>query len=132
MIVGIKFKHLIKMKIQIPAQGILQTNDWGDSKMYKVVCSCGNDDCTHTVDIESDNEITVTIYTTTRTNFWSKSRWQHLWNLLVKGHTDFETSIVLDKQTALNYAETLKAAVNDVETFKEAKRGNKKTETRTN
>lgn len=120
------------MKIQTPAQGILQINDWGNSKMYKVVCQCGNDDCTHTVDIEADQEVTVIVYTNTKTNFWSKSRWYHIWKLLIKGYTEFETTIVLDKQTALNYAETLKAAVNDVETFKEAQDGNKKTKTRTN
>jgi hypothetical protein len=112
------------MKSQKPAQGVLQVNDWGNSKMYKVVCECGNEDCTHTVDIEADVDVTVTIYTRTRTNFWSKKRWHHIWQLLTKGHTDFETSIVLDKQTALNYADTLKSAVKDVEKFKKDQHGN--------
>jgi hypothetical protein len=34
---------------------------------------------------------------------------------------DFEGSIHLKEQTALNYAETLKTAVKDVKTFKEKK-----------
>jgi len=104
---------------QTPAKGILLVNEWGPSKMYKVVCECGNDDCTHTVDVEAeDTGVTVTIYTKTRTNFWSMNRWQHIWTLLVKGHVDFETNIHLSEQSALNYSETLMQAVHDVKNFK--------------
>jgi hypothetical protein len=104
---------------EVPAKGILLVNEWGTSKMYKVVCECGNDDCTHTVDIEAeDTGVTVTIYTKTRTNFWSMNRWQHIWTLLINGHVDFETNIHLSEQSALNYSETLKQAVYDVKNFK--------------
>ena len=104
---------------EIPARGILKVNEWGSSKMYKVVCECGNDDCTHTIDIEAeDSGVTVTIYTQTRTNFWSMSRWKHICTLLIKGHVDFETNIHLSEQSALNYGETLKQAVQDVKNFK--------------
>ena len=104
---------------EAPARSILKVNEWGTSKMYKVVCECGNDDCTHTVDIEAeDTGVTVTIYTKTRTNFWSMNRWQHIWTLLINGHVDFETNIHLSEQSALNYSETLKQAVYDVKNFK--------------
>ena len=104
---------------EVPAKGILLVNEWGPSKMYKVVCECGNDDCTHTVDIEAeDTGVTVTIYTKTRTNFWSMNRWQHIWTLLTNGYIDFETNIHLSEQSALNYSETLKQAVYDVKNFK--------------
>lgn len=104
---------------EAPARSILKVNEWGTSKMYKVVCECGNDDCTHTVDIEAeDTGVTVTIYTKTRTNFWSMNRWQHIWTLLTNGYIDFETNIHLSEQSALNYSETLKQAVYDVKNFK--------------
>ena len=104
---------------ETPARGILKVNEWGSSKMYKVVCECGSDDCTHTIDIEAEDKgVTLTIYTTTRTNFWSMSRWKHIWTLLVNGHVDFETNIHLSEQSALNYGETLKQAVQDVKNFK--------------
>ena len=107
------------MIAETPARGILKVNEWGTSKMYKVVCECGNDGCTHTIDIEAeDTGVAVTIYTTTRTNFWSVSRWKHIWTLLVKGHVNFETNIHLSEQSALNYSETLKQAVQDVKDFK--------------
>jgi hypothetical protein len=107
------------MIAETPAKGILKLNEWGSSKMYKVVCECGSDDCTHTIDIEAeDTGVTVTIYTQTRTNFWSMSRWKHIWTLLVNGHVDFETNIHLSEQSALNYGETLKQAVQDVKNFK--------------
>jgi hypothetical protein len=114
------------MKAQVPAQGVLQVNNWGYSKMYKAVCQCGNDDCTHTIDIEAeDTGISVTIYTTTRTDFWSKSRWQHIWKLLTKGYVDYETSIIMDKQTALNYARVLAVAVEDVDNIRKENVKNK-------
>lgn len=104
------------MTPQQPAQGVLLINDWGTSKMYKAVCECGNDDCTHTLDIEADETgVIVTIYTTTRTNFWSKNRWQHIWKLLTKGYTDFETCIIMKKQVALNYANVLQSSVKEVD-----------------
>ena len=103
------------MKAQTPAKGVLLVNEWGTSKMYKAVCECGDDDCTHTIDVEAeDTGVVVTIYTKTRTNFWSKSRWVHLWKLLTCGYTDFETTIILNQQSALNYAETIKQASKEV------------------
>jgi hypothetical protein len=42
------------MTAQEPAHGILLVNSWGTSKMYKAVCECGDDDCTHTIDVEAD------------------------------------------------------------------------------
>ena len=107
------------MKAQIPAEGILKTNDWGDSKVYKVVCNCGQDDHSHNVWVESDDhEVNITIYTTVKTNFWSKTRWYHSWTLLSKGYIDCETTVCMTEQQALNYAETLKSAVDDVKKFR--------------
>ena len=107
------------MKAQIPAEGILKTSDWGDSRVYKVVCNCGDDDHSHNVWVESDDhEVTVTVYTTVKTNFWSKTRWQHIWTLLSKGYVDCETTVSMTEQQAINYAETLKSAVDDVKKFR--------------
>ena len=107
------------MKAQIPAEGILKTNDWGDSRVYKVVCNCGDDDHSHNVWVESDDhEVTVTVYTTVKTTFWSKTRWQHIWTLLSKGYVDCETTVSMTEQQAINYAETLKSAVDDVKKFR--------------
>lgn len=111
------------MNAQQPAQGVLLINNWGSSKMYKAVCECGSDDCTHTIDIEAeDTGVVVTIYTTTRTNFWSKDRWSHIWRLLTKGYTDYETCIIMNKQVALNYANVLQSAINDVEQFRKERK----------
>jgi hypothetical protein len=102
------------LKSQQPAKGILLINDWGRSKMYKAVCDCGHDDCSHTIDVEADETgVSVNIYTRVKLG-WGKTRWQHIWHLLTKGYADFETTIVLCEQSALNYAETLKAAAGDV------------------
>jgi hypothetical protein len=110
------------MKAQAPAEGILKTNEWGDSKVYRVVCECTDSNHDHNVWVEADNhDITVTIYATVKSNFWSKTRWHHIWSLLSKGYVDTETTLILRKQGALNYAETLKLAISDVETFRNNK-----------
>jgi len=110
------------MKVQIPAEGIMQTNDWGDSKVYRVACNCHDETHNHNVWIEADDhDIIVTVYTTGKSNFWSKTRWYHIWTLLTKGYIDTESSVHLTRQQALNYAETLKSAIEDVDSFRKAR-----------
>lgn len=135
------------MKSQIPAEGILKTNDWGSSRVYKVVCECGNSDHEHNVWVEADDgSVNVNIYTTVKTDCWSESQkpkynidniwlqefdwfWKGLYNGLVrrlkltksiwiKGYVDYETTISMTQQQAFNYAETLKSAVKDVSEFR--------------
>jgi len=107
---------------QFPAEGILKTNDWGDSKVYRVMCECGDSSHEHNVWVEADGyDISVSIYTTTKTNFWSKSRWYHIWALLTKGYIDTESTVYMSRQQTLNYSETLKNAIADVEQFRKNK-----------
>ncbi len=138
------------MKAQTPAEGILKTNDWGDSRVYKVVCECGQSDHEHNVWVESDSgSVNVNIYTTVKTNASDESIkpnynidsiwlqefdlfWKSLYNGLVrrvkltksiwiKGYVDYETTISMTEQQAFNYAETLKSAVKDVAQFRKEK-----------
>ena len=52
------------MKAQVPAEGIMLTHEWGHSKMYKIVCGCGQPDHEHDVDIEADEiGVNVNVYT---------------------------------------------------------------------
>lgn len=116
------------MKAETPAQGILKINDWGQSKMYKVQCDCGSNDCAHIIDVEADeHDITVTIYTTSKTPYWRMSRWNQIWQLLTKGYLEYESTTIMKKQVALNYASVLQSAVKDVEEFrnKDGKNQNK-------
>jgi len=107
------------MKPQKPAEGILIKRDWGDTKTYQVACECGCGDHEHNVWIETDDTgVTVNTYTTQKTNFWSMSRWQLIWQLLTHGYVKYEASIIMSEQQALNYAETLKSAIKDVKAFR--------------
>lgn len=135
------------MKAQLPAEGILKTHDWGDSKVYKVVCDCGQPDHEHNVWIEADEcGVNVNIYTTVKTDCWSEELkpkydidniwlqeiewyWKGFYNSLArklkltksiwsKGYVDFETTISMNEQAALNYSTTLKNAIADVKEFK--------------
>ena len=105
------------MKVQKPAEGILKRNEWGDSVLYQVTCSCGDSTHDHNVWIEVDpdlNEVVVNTYTTQKSKFWEQTRWRTIWTLLTRGYVEYEANIIMTKQQALNYAETLKRAVADL------------------
>ena len=105
--------------MQIPAEGIMKTNDWGDSKVYRVACNCGDENHNHNVWVEADNcDIVVNVYTTGKTNWWSKTRWHHVWTLITKGYIDTESAVHMTRQQAFNYAHTLLSAVEDVDQFR--------------
>lgn len=108
------------MQSQTPAEGILKEGSFGDAMFYYVQCDCGSEDCAHTVEVEADDmSVHVNIYSNHHTKWWEGSRWKQIWSILTKGYADMETTIVLNEQTALNYAATLKSAMNDVKTFRE-------------
>jgi len=108
------------MKAQTPAEGVLKLNDWGESKWYLVTCDCLDPDCVHTVEVEADDYcVTVHVHTRATTTFWNKNRWSQIWQILVKGYAEMETTVILKEQQAINYAETLTSAVNDVKIFKD-------------
>ena len=108
------------MIVQTPAEGIMKTNDWGNSKIYRVTCECGASDHDHHVWVEAEeNDVSVTIYTTVKSNWWSKTRWHAIWTLLTKGYVDTESTVIMRRQQAFNYAHTLLSAVEDVAKFKE-------------
>ena len=107
------------MKAQTPAVGIMKTNDWGEAQAYKIDCSCGDSDHAHSVWVEADElGVTVTTYTMVKSKWWSMNRFQKIWKLLTKGYVEYEGSVIMTQQQALNYAETLKSAIADVETFR--------------
>jgi hypothetical protein len=108
------------MTPETPAEGILKRNQWGDSIWYQVTCICGDADHDHNIWIETDDntEVTVTTYTRQKSRWWEQNRWQTIWCLLTQGYVEYETSLIMTQQQALNYAETLKTAVSDL-TIKE-------------
>jgi len=109
----------MKLAPQQPAVGIYKNKDWGDSVTYGVACDCTDPSHQHDVWIEADEcGVTITTYTQQKTKFWELNRFKIIWTLLTKGYVEYEASIVMTKQQALNYAETIKSAIKDVTKFK--------------
>jgi hypothetical protein len=117
------------LDVQVPAEGILKRYAWGNTKVYQVVCDCGDSDHDHTVEVEADDVgVSVNIYTTNFTPFYSKGRWRQIWELLTKGYVKREVSISMTEQQAYNYANILVSSINDVKMFRaeyQAKRDKK-------
>jgi hypothetical protein len=117
---------LKKLNAQKPAEGILLHKDFGDSKFYVVPCDCCSSGCEHQVCVEADDiGITVTTYTTQKTNWWSKNRWQVIWELLTRGYVKYEASIIMTEQQALNYARVLESATVEVDAFRKQRQAKK-------
>jgi hypothetical protein len=108
------------MMPQEPARGILKQEEWGLSKIYRVQCDCGDDDCSHVVDIEVDSySVSVSIHTNVHTKWWEKSRWKQIWQILTKGNAEHQSTIIMKPQTAANYAGILLKSLDDVKELKE-------------
>lgn len=106
------------MKPQQVAEGVLLRKDYGDAKIYNIVCECGDCDHSHEVWVEAEEHgITVTVYTQQKTKWWQQNRWQIMWTLLTKGYVERESVLIMSKQQALNYANVLQSAIIDVEEF---------------
>ncbi len=136
-----------RIQAQEPAEGILKTSDFGDSKFYKVVCGCGQDD--HSIDFEveaAETGVNVNTFVTVKTDYWTETvkkrydidnNWQQefdwfwkdivnglvarlklTWTVWTKGYVECQTTIAMSEQQTVNYAETLKKAVEDVKNFK--------------
>jgi hypothetical protein len=135
------------MKAEKPAEGIMKTGDYGNSKFYKVVCGCGQPDHDLDFEVEADETgVNVNTYITAKTDFWTETvkkrydidnpylqeldwtlkdivngfvtRLKLTWTVWTKGYVRCETTIAMSEQQALNYAETLKSAIQDVKDFK--------------
>ena len=107
------------MENQTPAEGILLHKDFGDAKYYTVSCECCSTDCAHTVCVEAeDTGIVVTTYTQQKTRWWELNRFKIIWRLLTRGYVEYEASIIMSRQQAINYAAVLTSASKDVEVFR--------------
>lgn len=103
-----------------PASGVIKQSDFGDAKFYYVHCDCGNDECAHQLEVEADDFcVQVSIYHTVHTRWWNKSRWAQIWQILTTGRAEMQTTLVLDEQAALNYADVLVCAMDDVKEFRD-------------
>ena len=142
------------MKAEAPALGIMKTGDYGDSVFYKVACTCGSTDhdVDFNVEINDGGEISLNTYVIAKSDYWSQvveKRWdidndwaqefdwawkdivngfvrriKLTWQLWTKGYIRTESTLLMNEQQALNYAETLKQAIKDLKTLQAKSDGN--------
>jgi hypothetical protein len=137
------------MNSQTPAEGILKIHDFGNSKWYKVVCNCGDSNHDVSFEVEAnDYSVNVNTFVNISTDYWSESvkkrydienkflqkcdwflkdLWNNFvtcvkltWTIWTKGQINTQSTIVMTEQQALNYADILKVAINDVKNFKKS------------
>jgi hypothetical protein len=108
---------------QRPAQGISLDKDFGDAKVFNVECDCSSDD--HAVkmwiEVQRDRDIPdveVSFYVTTWTKeFWNDwpARLRAVYDILVMGVHKQEHHMLLNRQSALNFAEAIKDTVKELD-----------------
>lgn len=133
------------MTPQVPAEGVQIAGRYENAVFFQVICSCGSDSCTHRVCVENDDndEVTVTTYTTQSTDCWTRAvnkdfgaedtvfrqikdiavdfvngiytRVKLTWAIWFHGHAEYQASIIMTKQTALNYAATLQHLIKELD-----------------
>ena len=101
--------------------------NYGNSKMYRVECSCGHPDDSITLDVEAGEDgVSVLLYSTTKSNWYTDSFIKRIankilltWKLWTSGYLQYEAVTTLNKQQALNFAVTIEKAIVDVESFRQ-------------
>jgi hypothetical protein len=107
------------MKAQVPAEGVMIQKDWGKDRSYTVACDCGDHEHNVHMWVEVSPEldvqdVTLTFYVQTTNNWWDKNRWRQIWEILTKGYTKNEATVILSKQAALNLSTVIRNSVNDL------------------
>lgn len=154
MVFETKIQGRKSVKAEAPALGIMKTGDYGDSVFYKVACTCGSTDhdVDFNVEINDGGEISLNTYVIAKSDYWSQvveKRWdidndwaqefdwawkdivngfvrriKLTWQLWTKGYIRTESTLLMNEQQALNYAETLKQAIKDLKTLQAKNDGN--------
>jgi hypothetical protein len=118
------------LNYQTPAEGISLEKEWGSSKMYRISCDCGDKSHDITLDIEVDKfGINIKHYVNVETSWWdepTKFYWLNsiihrckiTWEVWTKGKINLEATTILTEQSALNYSETIKKAIEDYNDLK--------------
>jgi hypothetical protein len=112
------------MKAQTPARGISIDNEYDEAKVFNVECECTADDHAVKMWIEVQREkdipdVEVSFYVTTWTReFWKDwpARLRAVWDILIHGVHKQEHHMLLNKQSALNFAGAIVNTVKELET----------------
>jgi hypothetical protein len=105
-------------QVHSPAQGIMRLDRWPDADVYRVACSCNDNDHDVTAWIEvkpeSDiQEVAVTFFVHGRSPDWRSgwNRWRAAWNLLWQGYHESEHTLLLDQTAAMNVVTAIQESV---------------------
>jgi hypothetical protein len=122
------------MEYQKPSEGIALISEAKQYKMYRINCDCGDNEHDVFIDVESEDRfVNVTHYVNvtspyweTRTKFYWLNRIIHCfkitWEVWRHGQVKYNATILLNEQTALNFSETIKHAIEDIKKAKENER----------
>ena len=96
-------------------EGVYVRKTWDDAALFGVVCDCGDPEHDHNVWVEADDTgVQVNIYTQVKSQWWELNRWRQIWRLLTRGYVEYEATICMSEQQALNYADTLTQTVKSI------------------
>ena len=101
---------------------IMKTGEWPDSDAYRVACECQSNshDLDVWIEVESDKmaqDITVTLYKELYTPVWESgfNRFREALRVLFTGSTRVSGSIIMKKDVAQNFINTVQQSIDRLE-----------------
>jgi len=111
-----------RIERQEPAIGILEHNSYpgSTSKWFTVQCDCSDTNCSvvSSIEIEADtemNSLCISHYANVTSPLPRRSRWKAIWELVWRGHTDYQHDFIVNGQTARNWLGAMTSAVEELE-----------------
>jgi hypothetical protein len=94
-------------------------HEWGKAKSYIIACDCGEHrhNVSMWIEVDSDEQlkdVTLTFFVETTNSWWDRNRFKQVWEILTKGYTKNEATVILNKQSALNLSTVIRNSVTDL------------------
>ena len=110
------------MNQQTPAEGIMSTGSWKDTRSFRVACDCHSTDhdVNAWIEVGTDHEhrtVDIEFFVEGTTPFWTQgfSRIRAAWRMLVYGYHQEEHHLILKGQVARNFVSALDSSIQELE-----------------
>ena len=114
------------MEYQKPAAGIMLSHNYRNSKSFTIECDCATPEhAIHSwIEVLPDKPahyVQISFFVNTRVPAWHLNlveRFKLAWKILINGRTCQESELILNKQSAFNFANAILETIKELESNK--------------